>query len=611
MTNNSLTLIPYGKRSFTIGLLEDDNRHSSIEKIIDATESNSVFSDLSYEFVLNGNDISNVKSVSVYINDTYEPSTFDAGKIRFPARGVSDKRIFLDCYGFVEISLVVIMNDETKLKLTSRYLPVLVRRGKLNEAVKEMVNYVYKHQESFLLNGEPKPRNVTGLKENGYKSLATQIILAEEIATIYEKSYAYFKVNSRFSIKKVDTIDHFEKLQYITPETLGYIVSHPEQLKVVNSTAGIRIGERVYQPEKTLSLQNVNSYAIYENKVILGFLRKMVDEVVELKTRCENLIQQIPNAENYSAEYIYSSFFMFSETRCMLENSIRQLDKLYDKYTQLLGLYRDAFKISIEPIICEPHPTAVFLSVPQYNKIFVRIHQWFSFGIYDFAKENFMLSFIKVSSLYESYLLAKMIAYFTNRGYIKIESKRCMYPVHKRWKFKNTNVTNTFVFYDGKNYVTLYYQPVIFDTEQSTVNGIGLYRNNSIPVFTGEDDDNRQGGHYYVPDYLIKVKNDDTTKYLIIDAKFSDIQSVRKFYVKDLAFKYLFSISPIDNKDIISGMCIMYGKCSEEDKMQSAYDKKLPNNDIVPIAELIPLIESISNDEQYNKLDLLFNNLFN
>lgn len=43
MKNNSLTLIPYGKRSFTIGLLEDDNRHSSIEKIIDKAENNSAF----------------------------------------------------------------------------------------------------------------------------------------------------------------------------------------------------------------------------------------------------------------------------------------------------------------------------------------------------------------------------------------------------------------------------------------------------------------------------------------------------------------------------------------------------------------------------------------
>lgn len=151
----------------------------------------------------------------------------------------------------------------------------------------------------------------------------------------------------------------------------------------------------------------------------------------------------------------------------------------------------------------------------------------------------------------------------------------------------------------------MYYQPVIFDVEQNSVNGVGLYRNNSISVFAGEDDD-RQGGHYYVPDYLIKVKSVDETKYLIIDAKFSYIHSVRRFYVKDLAFKYLFSISPINDKDIIKGMCIMYGKCSEQDVMQSAYDKKLPNNDILPKAELIPLMESISNDEQYNKFDALF-----
>ena len=260
-------------------------------------------------------------------------------------------------------------------------------------------------------------------EESGYKSLAAQIILAEEIATIYETSYGYFKANSRFRIEKVATVDRLERLQYVTPATLEYIASHPEQLRPVNSNAGVRIGNRVYQPEKSLSLQNVNSFDIYENRVVLSFLRKMVDEVAELLERCKNLLQQIPNDEDYSTEYIYSSFFMFSETRRMLENGMQRLSCLYDKFTQLWGMYRNALKIPVEQLTSKPRPTGIFMVVPQYNKIFVRIHQWFSFGIYDFAKENYMLSFIKISSLYESYLLAKMVAYFTDRSYTLIDKK--------------------------------------------------------------------------------------------------------------------------------------------------------------------------------------------
>lgn len=102
------------------------------------------------------------------------------------------------------------------------------------------------------------------------------------------------------------------------------------------------------------------------------------------------------------------------------------------------------------------------------------------------------------------------------------------------------------------------------------------------------------------------MDNGEEIRYLIIDAKFSDINSVKRHYVKDLAFKYLFSISTIDKRDTIEGLCIIYGKCRENEQMQSVYDKKLQNNIIVPLMELLPLMEDVTGDKQYGKLDALF-----
>lgn len=612
MSTCSLTLMPFGKQAFRVGLLENDGRPAVMERVIEQnSESNIVFSDLSYEFILDCDFLSMIQNVRVYINEAFEPSTFNNGHICFPARSSSDRRIFLDCYGFVEISITLELTDETERYLSTEYLPVLVHRGQLNDSVKAMVSYVYNNQESLLLNGEPKPRNLAGLKESGYRSLAAQLILAEEIAGIYESSYGYFKANSRFEIKKVATVDRLERLQSVTPSTLEYIASHPEHLKPVNSNVGVRVGNRIYHPEKVLSLQNVNSYDIYENRVVLGFLHRMIDEISELQTRCRTLIQQIPEGEDYSADYIYSSFFMFSETRKMLDSGLQRLGKLHSKFSQLWSLYRNALKIPEELLTTKPRPSAIFLSVPQYNKIFMRIHQWFSFGIYDFAKENFMLSFIKISNLYESFILAKLISYFKSRGFVLQQTKRCTYPpTSPRWKYHNTRCDNTFVFSNERHTIKLYYQPVIYDTDRSSINGIFLYRNNSIPVSTGDNDDDRPGGRYYAPDYLIEVDNGATKKYLILDAKFSDYGNVRKHYVRDLAFKYLFSLSAIGDEVSKTGMCILYGKCTESEMLQTAYDKKLVSNDIAPIAEVFPLIEGISQDEHYSRLDALLKKAF-
>ena len=117
---------------------------------------------------------------------------------------------------------------------------------------------------------------------------------------IYESSFGYFKANARFHIEKTAVVDRLEKLQCIDPATVRYIVQHPEQLKRVNSSAGIRIAARVYHPQKALAFQNACSYDIYENKVILGFLYMVVSSVAELGNRCRELLEQIPHEENYS-----------------------------------------------------------------------------------------------------------------------------------------------------------------------------------------------------------------------------------------------------------------------------------------------------------------------
>lgn len=607
MDTCSLILQPFGRQPFSVSLSENKEQRGSIERIISKTSNIQIFSDLSYEFAFFNGELNAIKDVTVYINDVYEPSIYSEGHLTFPNKGGGDRRIFIDCYGFVEIRLVTLDSEGIERQYATDFLPVLVKRGELNEAVKAMVSYVYANQEKLLLNGEPKAKDMANLKENGYKNLSAQIIMAEEIASIYESSYGYFKANSRFKIDKISKVDRFEHLQYVTPSTVRFITTHPGELRRINSTSGIHIGSQVYQPEKTLSVQNERSYDTYENQVVLGFIRKMIDSLKEMYEHCKSLLEQIPTDEDYGEEYIYSAYFMFTETKKMLEDGLSHIIDLRTKFARLWAMYSGALKIKPEPMVNKPHASHVFMSVPQYNRIFVHIHRWFDYGIYDFARESYMLSFIKISSLYESYLLAKMIAYFRSRGYELESVQKRKYPIKRSWKYKNTNCSNTFSFKNTKQRITLYYQPVIFDTDESAINGIALIRNNSIPITNGDYD---AGGHYYSPDYLIKVENGSASKYLILDAKFSDMACVKRHHVRDLAFKYLFSVSTVRPTDAVVGLCIIYGKCNAAERIQTAYDKQLPNQRIQPIAELLPLIESVANEEHFNNLDLLIKKAF-
>jgi hypothetical protein len=112
-----------------------------------------------------------------------------------------------------------------------------------------------------------------------------------------------------------------------------------------------------------------------------------------------------------------------------------------------------------------------------------------------------------------------------------------------------------------------------------------------------------------VPDFLIKIEENGDSQYMIVDAKFSDYSSVRRYYVKDLVFKYLFPISPIEENELVCGLCIMYGKCKSKERLQTAYDKQILGTEIYPFIEIFPLIEGIDSAGQYEKMDRLLKKL--
>lgn len=599
----SLTLFPHNRSSMTVPLFEDSGAPLTIEDIAESTST--IFSDLTYTAQLTGLESNLINRLEVFINGKSVDCVVRDGGISFPAKnGKGHFRIFLDCYGFVEISLVLELKTEEILQLRTGYIAVLVHKGALNDSVQAMVDHVYTHQEDLLLTGEAKSRNPSNVKEDGRKSLESQIVLAEKIAPIYESSYGYFKANARFKMCSRERVDSLEKLQQVAPATLRHIAQHPEQLRQTIGTAGIRIGKRNYQPQKTLVTQNEYSTDIYENQIIVSFLKQMGSNTQELSNKIQQILDSFPIKDEYQDEYVYSSFFIFSNTRKTLANFLVAVNKLTVRFKHLWHSYQCTLGTEEVFLKQAPKPTAIFLSIPHYNRIFVQIHQWFNYGIYDFEREKFMLSFIKISLLYESYILTKLIQYFKCQELEFSGGRQCHYPTGRRWKYENTKCNNTFVFSGNQQTMTIYYQPVIFDTDKSTVNQIGLYRNNTASL--GSDDDGDRRGHYYVPDFLIKITRGGTNKYILCDAKFSTTNNTLNRYFPDLAYKYLLSISPITQNDVVSGLCIINGRELDGCRIRTAYDKQLEGRVIAPFAEILSLAEGIENEKHFPSLRKLF-----
>lgn len=107
--------------------------------------------------------------------------------------------------------------------------------------------------------------------------------------------------------------------------------------------------------------------------------------------------------------YVTSAYFIYTKTLETVKVLLNDVQKLHQKFTSLYYLYAKALPIKPENLSSIPRFTPLFRAIPQYHQIYDCAIAWFSKGVFTIREEQFMLSFIKISTLYEVYVLTKLI----------------------------------------------------------------------------------------------------------------------------------------------------------------------------------------------------------
>ena len=548
--------------------------------------------------------IENIDAFSIYLNDTKLNAQLDkkSGIITFNDFSFG-QTIFKECYGLVQFSLTFTLDNE-EYSLDSDYIQIMVKKGLQNDSIRRMTEFIYNHDKTLLYNPSTLPTYDNSSKNKSLKTLETKVSLLKEIAKVYEKNYSYFKTNARFKMIPKGDIDSFEKLQYLGNNTIQYIAQHPNELNQVLNNKGIKYNNKYYVPNKTLVMKNTNNYDIYENRCVINFLRTLVLGVNTLRQQLNELISSIPQISKEENGYISSSYFVYLNSKDLLETKYKDLEELYKKITELYKLYKNTLIVQEEIIYQVPKLTHVFQSIPQYRQIYNLMLSWFKYCIYDLEESKYMLSFVRTSQLYETYVLTKLIEYFSTSDFSLQKVDKLTYKFNTPTYYKNTDCNNLFVFKRDKITVTLYYQPVIYNKDNSDITGIGLYRTTSISYPLALDDEKEKTGTYYTPDYLIKIQAEDSDecRYIILDAKFSSLNTTKYIQLPSLTYKYLFSVSPIHPTDKVVAMYIINGQSEElEDKLTEVFDYSLASNPPSPNVSLLTLTENSEENTSLHK----------
>lgn len=529
-------------------------------------------SDFIDDYFYNGNEeyIYNDCAYSMLVTDDYEDSIlidnmFVNNEIVEDANFLSGRKqsyIFIECFGVIKIE-VVISGDIYITKNTR----VIMKEESISKNITNMIDYIYDNCDDFLYEEHKNSKSGVGVMPNKNISIDTKLALLGEIYDIYIKSYNILKHSYQTKLIPINKIGNFSELQSIKQSTINYIVNHPEELQPVNYNSGISVNKQYYEPQKTLVQSVTYSSDIYENQVIVGFLKTIIKDLEEIKLTVEK--QRNRNASPYKRNgYIDSAYYIYTRNIKMLDEYAVMLNEWLANMQKLFIEYKKILNVSDLYVMEPPKYTNIFRRIMPYNIIFEKILKWFSSGNYDLLKSDLLLSFMSISKIYEYYCLLKINRSLEKCGYSLISEFPFKYTENRY--YRNTRYNNTFKFSKDTFNITVYYQPVIYGKTKGRgrPNDISIFRNTTISIKEPNalnlmEECKAQQGNSYTPDYLIKISRDNITNYYILDAKHSSPDNVKRYQLPYLVFKYLFSISSLSSDNNICGMCILCGKTRE------------------------------------------------
>lgn len=529
--------------------------------------------------------------------------------------------IFGNSYGYT-IIYVVIRNK----RWASPVLPILVNNmteynQEQEQHIRSMQEYVF---NNYHLIFEEKGTTISQNRNDKKKKTSelwidSELTLIKEIVQTYEKSFGFFYTNCRNELQKENQLVPIDKVQGITSQTIQYIVSHPMELQEVKCKNGVRIGDKVYHPQRTMSVQNRFSKNIEENRKVVGFLEnvrlalldldkdliKISSKVSELEKTRQNVIEGYQFSNILTVQRIVDDIIEVEKKRVEVQKLKKQVENLQSRYDRIF--IRDLKVASRNLEIVHLQPTKIFMEVPEYRKIFTLMEEFFHKWIHQDEMSKFLMAFCYVPDLYEYYALCHLVNCFTDRyGEPKTKTAKMF---QQKGVVDNyfTNCNNIFSFktrftednelQEKEHGVILYYQPIIYTDPGQQHHGIELYR-----AHLG----NKKSNHYN-PDYLIKVEmDDDKTVYYILDAKYSNFDTSRDDRMPDVVNKYLTYVRPTNANATNGGVVILYeGKGSEYPQVYNYFDSEgkwdgLPERQL---AHIVPISTELDEDKQREILD--------
>ncbi|MDR2494965.1 MAG: DUF2357 domain-containing protein [Spirochaetaceae bacterium] len=435
---------------------------------------------------------------------------------------------------------------------TSEYLPCLSRYGDNAENKEAILTALLEFDDDRISDlifpakadaarDDPLVRG-GGWRKKSYKSLGAYIEMLETVFLCYEEHYPAFKSGVKHTIAKRRSMQSYRNIRNITTGSLLWLFQNSERLVKAPKPTAIRLQGDYYLPYEIHIEKSTKSFDTYENRMVLGFLQLVYTHARSIETRlghdikaAEGLVEKLQAMERDGMKMA-----VIPVKRILLDSSRSQLKVLRSLIAHIerqYPKYREILRCSEKQIAGMPEKTKVFQEVRPYRHIFEQIVEWYRFGEFKLLKESLIFTIKTMDTLFEYYCLYKILLMLQDAGITAAPRGEAPSAVHvyKPLPYHyHCEVANTYRFQRGDLRITLYYQPVIHSN--SFENDITLYRTTSFH-------------DCYTPDFMLKIERtggkNRNASYILMDAKYSTGETIKKYYMDKTILKYSCQVSGI------------------------------------------------------------------
>ena len=411
------------------------------------------FENYQYKFILR--EIEEYENVEIFVGDYSVPIHYKASMDWYET---DQDLVFGGCFDLAYISVWVSEKEGKEDYFYTDFLRIATTKQTTRQ-VEQMLDEIEKNIPNFLEVCFSRNKKKSGLKNDSTRSIWNTLKLVDEIIKTYEENYDSFFNHKKSFVEPVASLEDVRSMRVVNQESLRWIACNPDNLVKTDKKTGINFNGHNYMPSKIKTYISKYSYNVYENRVILGFLKNVIDylenqiigfakEIVEVENIPESIVAQLPNTHTLTGKCVYVYYNgvvdRFSEKKDILE-------ELYYKYEKIL-------KCIPEDIYGLPKLTNTFKQIYHYRICYECMAKWFEAGDYTFDHLNYLFKLKTLSRIFEYYCLIKMQNAISLCGFILQDSDRIIYDVED----DSENINNQYIF-EGNGYeITLLYEPSIW-----------------------------------------------------------------------------------------------------------------------------------------------------